>query len=246
MTQIAPRLKTFHQLARELAAATERLEGVPEEMRALHDEYTAAQGELDALAAGAEEAAHDRRVREADVADAQEKLKKFQQQVPLVRNQREYGALLTEIDGAKGALRALEESALEAIERADRLAREIEERKAGFSGLEERHAAALAEWEARKPEVAAEVARLSGEADKVRAALPRAIVSQYERIAERYDGDALSSLQGTERPGGAIIWHCGFCNYKIRPQLAVEIRTRGAVVQCDGCKRFLVAEEESA
>jgi predicted nucleic acid-binding Zn-ribbon protein len=244
MTQIAARLKSFHQLARELAAATERLEGVPEEMRALHDEYTAAQAELAELAAGAEQAVQDRRSREGAVADAQETLRKFQQQVPKVRNQREYGALLTEIDGAKSALRGLEESALEAIERADRLAKEIEERRAGFGDLEERHAAALAEWEAKKPEVAAEVGRLSGLADQARSELPRQIVAQYERIAERYDGDALSTVRGTERVNGSLIWHCALCNYQIRSQLAVEIRSRGAIVQCDGCKRFLVAEEE--
>jgi len=28
----------------------------------------------------------------------------------------------------------------------------------------------------------------------------------------------------------------------VRPQVAVEIHARGAIVQCEGCKRFLVGE----
>jgi predicted nucleic acid-binding Zn-ribbon protein len=71
-------------------------------------------------------------------------------------------------------------------------------------------------------------------------------VAQYERISEKYKGDVLTTLRRTERPNGAVIWHCGTCNYQLRSQLALEIRTRGAVVQCDGCKRFLLAEDAGA
>src|SRR5688572_19571493 len=149
MPNLAARLVIFHRLARELAVANARLEGVPEEMRALHDEYTAAQDAIDKLAQASEDAAHERRVKEGAVADAQEKLRKFQQQVSRVRKQNEYAALLSEIDQAKTALRTAEESALEAIERAERLARELGEQKSGIGGLEERYRAALADWEAK-------------------------------------------------------------------------------------------------
>jgi predicted nucleic acid-binding Zn-ribbon protein len=245
MNDLAPRLSAFHRIVRELAAETARLNGVPDEMRALHDEYMVARADIDALGAAAEEAARERRDREGAVADAQEKLKKFQQQVPRVRNQREYGALLTEIDSAKSSLRALEEGMLETLERAESTARELVEKRAAHAGLEERYNAALAEWEARKPEVAARVHELERESEALRAALPRNFIVQYERIAARYGGEALSELQGTERPGGGVIWHCGTCNYQLRPQIAVEIRSHGAVVQCEGCKRFLVAAAES-
>ena len=246
MIDLAARLVVFHRLARELALASARLSGVPEEMRALHDEYTAARAQIDELAKGAEEAALDRRQREGAVADAQEKLKKFQQQVSRVRKQNEYVALLSEIDQAKSGLRAAEEGALESIERADRLAKELEERRAGIGGLEESYQAALADWEAKKPAVAEQVKALAAEVATLQGELPRMVVMQYERISEKYRGDVLTALRRTERPNGAVLWHCGTCNYQLRSQLALEIRTRGAVVQCDGCKRFLLAEDAGA
>ena len=153
--------------------------------------------------------------------------------------------LLTEIDSAKSTLRDLEEGMLENLERAESTARALDEKRAEHAGLEERYQAALAEWEAKKPDVAAHVHELARESETLRTALPKNYVRQYERIAERYDGEALSELQGTERPGGGIIWHCGTCNYQLRPQIAVEIRNHGAVIQCEGCKRFLVGPEPS-
>lgn len=246
MIDLAARLIVFHRLARELALATARLEGVPEEMRSLHDEYTAARALIDELAKGADEAALERRQRESAVADAQEKVKKFQGQVSLVRKQNEYVALLSEIDQSKNALRAADEGALEAIEKADRLAKELVESRAGIGDLEERYQAALADWEAKKPAVAAQVKALAAEVNEKQAELPRPIVAQYERIAVKYKGDVLTTVQRAERPNGAVLWHCGTCNYRLRSQLALEVRTKGAVVQCDGCKRFLLSDDSGA
>jgi predicted nucleic acid-binding Zn-ribbon protein len=246
MPNLAARLVDFHRLARELAVATARLEGVPDEMRSLHDEYTTARAALDELARGAEDAAHDRRLKEGAVSDAQEKLRKFQQQVSRVRKQNEYAALLSEIDQAKTALRNAEEGALEAIERSERLARELEERRSGIGGLEERYQAALADWEAKKPAVAAQARDLGADLAARRAELPKPIAAQYDRISVKYKGDVLTSVRRAERPNGAVLWHCATCNYQLRSQLALEVRTRGAVVQCDGCKRFLLAEDSLA
>lgn len=243
---LAPRLAEYHRLARELARESARLAGVPEEMRALHDEHVAARAALDELAELADAALRERVGREGEVADAQEKLRKYQQQVSRVRNQREYGALLGEIDGAKAALRALEDSVLELLERAEAAKSELAERQSGFAELDARYAEALAEWEAKKPEVAARVAELEAAVAAVRAELPKAVVSQYARLADRYLGEALATLAQVERAGGAVIWHCSACNYHVRPQAALEIRSRGVLSQCDGCRRFLVADAADA
>jgi predicted nucleic acid-binding Zn-ribbon protein len=243
MTDQLDHLRRFDRSMRELRRATELLNGLPEEMRSLHEEHSAAQRQLEALAAEGAAAQLDRRTAEGQVADAQERLKKFQQQVSRVRNQREYGALLTEIDAAKSALRGLEETTLAAIERAESAAAALVERRQGFEELATRYQAALAAWEAEKPAVAARVAELERETAELRAGLPQGVVAQFLRIVERF-GEGMAPIQATERPGGGVIWHCGACNYRIRPQVAVEIKTRGSLVQCDGCRRFLHAGEE--
>jgi predicted nucleic acid-binding Zn-ribbon protein len=225
-----------------LASDTALLSGVPEEMRALHEEYTRDNLALQALAQEAEAAALERRKAEGAIADAQEKLKHFQQQVSRVRNQREYGALLTEIDNAKQSSRALEESALAALERAEELGKELAARREAFGELEARYRAELEKWEAEKPRVAERAAARKAEVESLQQGLPRPILGHLQRIFDRYRGEVIAVVRRVERTGAAPIWHCSHCNYQIRPQVAVEIRTKGAIVQCEGCKRFLRAE----
>lgn len=243
---IAPRLAEFHARTQELAAERARLDGVPDEMRTLHEEYTQARAAIDELAAAADGAMRERLTREGEIVEAQEQLRKFQQQVSRVRNQREYGALLAEIDGAKATLRTLEDSVIELLESAEQAKGELGERQAEFAELEARHADALAEWEARKPEVEAHVSELEAALTAIEDELPKPVVAQYSRLSERYGGEAVALLTSTERPGGGVLWHCASCNYHVRPQVALEIRSRGMLAQCDGCRRFLVVEPDSA
>lgn len=239
MSDPLKRLIKYDRVARELAAVRTLLAGVPDDMRALHDEHTAASAGLAELEAVELEAQRRRMAAETSIAEAQEKLRKYQAQVSQVRNQREYAALLTEIDGAKTAIRRSEEETLTALEAAERATADLTERRAAFAGIEERYRAGLAEWEQRKPEVARRAADLEATASELRGGLPKSILAQYERIAERYRGAALSALRRAEMPGTGGVWFCSTCNFQVRPQVAVEIRVRGTIVQCEGCRRFL-------
>jgi predicted nucleic acid-binding Zn-ribbon protein len=239
MTDALQQLIRLSEAMRQLAADETLLAGVPDDMRALHDEFTRETAAIDRIAADSETAALERRKAEAAIADAQEKLKHFQQQVGRVRNQREYGALLTEIDNAKQSSRALEDSALGALERSEELAKELAARREAFTGLEGRYREALARWEAEKPHVAHRASVQRTEVEKLKEGIARPVLGHLQRIFERYRGEVFAILRRVERTGAAAIWHCSSCNYQIRPQVAVEIRTKGAIVQCEGCKRFL-------
>lgn len=240
-------LNTFLDLQKSLTHlkhAERRLQSVPDWMRELHDEHTAQKAEIDALEAAAAEASRERRTAEASVADAQEKLKKYQQQLHRVSNQREYGALLQEIDGAKTQISTFEEQALSSLERFEQAQKDLAERREGFAELAERYATELARWEEEKPAVARQVEELRQQIAVLREKLPRPLLSQFERILDRNPSGALAPVRLIERPGGKgqREWHCGACNYRVRPQVVVEIRSAASFVQCDSCKRILYLE----
>lgn len=238
-------LETIVSLQHRLTAAREterQLTEIPSWMSELHAEHSRARAEIETLAAAAEEAGKARRAAEAAIADTQEKLKHFQQQMALVRNQREYGALLQEIDSAKASLRKLEEEALAALDKAETAERERSEKEEGSSDLAARYEEGLARWEAEKPALRALLAETEAAIADLRGRLAPGVRSQFERIFERLKGDAIAPLRRAERPGGPNLWHCGRCNYQVRPQVAVEIRTTGAIVQCDSCKRLFYTE----
>jgi predicted nucleic acid-binding Zn-ribbon protein len=240
-------LDTFVALQATLTAleqARQRLAGIPDWMRALHDEHAARKAEIEALERSADEAARERRAAEATVEDAQGKLRKYQQQMNQVTTQREYGALLQEIDTVKALIAGGEQSGLSALERFEQLQRELETVRERFRELDERYGVELARWEAEKPGVAAEAAGLERRAAELRASLPRPLVVQFDRIRERLGGVALAPVRVIDRGSrGPKEWHCGACNYRLRPQAVIEIRNRGALVYCESCKRLLYLEE---
>lgn len=231
----------------ELKEAEKRLSGVPDWMRELHNEHSGRRAEIDALQEAAEAAAKERRTAEAATLDAQEKLKKYQQQINRVTNQREYGALLQEIDTVKTQISTSEGQAFSALERHEKAEKDLTERRESFRELEERYSGELSRWESEKPGVSTQIEELRGRIATLRSQLPRQVASVFDRVLDRNPTGAMASVRPIERPGRAQReWACGACNFRVRPQSVVEIRNTGNLVQCDSCKRILYLEPEPA
>lgn len=228
-----------------LREAEQRLHGIPDWMREPHDEHVARRAEIDVLDEAAQTATRERRTAEASTQDAQEKLKKYQQQINRVSTQREYGALLQEIDTVKSQISGFEEQGLAALEKTEQTQKELEVKREGFRELDERYQTELVRWESEKPEIARQAEELRARIAALRAQVPRPQLSLFNRLLDRYPGGALASVRPIERPGRTQReWHCSACNYRVRPQTVVEIRNSGTMVQCDSCKRVLYLEPE--
>src|SRR6185436_21190067 len=97
----------------------------------------------------------ERRGAEAAATDANLKLSQYQEQINRVTTQREYGALLKEIDAVKAKVAADEEVALGVLERIEAARRELEQVRGDFVGLDQRYRQLLEQWEQERPQVAA-------------------------------------------------------------------------------------------
>lgn len=229
----------------ELKLAQERIEGIPDWMQELHAEHSAKKEEIDALAQEEETATLEHRTAQAGVQDHQEKLQTYQTQIGQVRNQREYGALLHEIDATKEAVRQFEEQSLAALDRQESARKAKEELAEAFEELDQKYQAELEKWEAEKPSVAQQIEDLKAKVETLREALPRRTLVIFERIFDRYDGHALSEVFKVERLGKKPqIYHCATCNYRVRPQAVVEITNQGKIVTCDSCKKILYLSDQ--
>lgn len=226
-----------------LEEAERQLAGVPDWMEELHGEHSENLSEIRSLEEEVDASARARRRAEAASADAEEQLKHFQQQVSRVRTQREYAAILQEIDTVKGQIKDLEEQALSQIEAQDTAQEALEGRRKDFEDLDRRYAEALAKWEGEKPEVADRAKLLRDEVEELRSQLPRNLLALFDRILSNRPGDAIAPVRRSDGPGGAL-HHCAACNYRVRLQVVSDIKSRGALVQCDGCKRILFVPDE--
>ena len=244
MTQLLETVVTLQKTLDQLSDLEQRLSSVPEEMRELHEAYTTQKAEIDALQETIREAGEERRAAEAASQDCNEKLKHYQEQVNRVRTQREYSAILTEIDLVRDQSRAFEEQALAAMERQDEAESELAEKNVAFEDIDVQYQLETEKWEEAKPGVAAEADQLRGTRDQLREAIPGGSLILYEQIYTFTDGHAMAPVHPVSRGvRGPSMWHCGACHYNVRPQAVVEITHSGSLIQCDGCKRFLYAED---
>lgn len=234
----------LHKTLNQLAAAQARLDTIPDWMRELHEEHSQRRAEIEAAAAVAAEAASERREAEAVAADSEQRLKQFQEQIGRVSTQREYGALLKEIDTAKEVIRKAEQTALEALEKSETSKAQQAELEERFKELDERYQAELGKWESEKPAVARAIEELTETCERQRAQVPRGTLSLFERIYERYRGQALARVRQTPVVRGNPGWHCEACSFNVRPQTVVEIRAGQRVNLCESCKRILFWEDE--
>lgn len=227
----------------ELAAAQTRLHGIPDWMKELHEEHSRRQAEIDEVAALRDSAAQERRAAEGQLSEHQEKAKRYQEQLRQVSSEREYTALLKEIDTVKAQINESEQKILELIEKQDQAGKDHDELQEKFRDLHERYQAELAKWESEKPEVARTVEELTGRVEEIRETVPRPYQSLFDRLYERFEGQAVARIVRLETRGTNAMWHCEACSYSVRPQVVVDIRNDGTVVQCDACKRFLYLDE---
>ena len=228
----------------ELRSAEAQLAGIPDWMDELHAEHSVAKAEIDELEAVVEEARRERLEAETVVADSQEKLKHFQEQVSMVRNQREYGALLQEIDQVKDLIRNSEEEGLAAMERQDEAQQPLADKREAFSGLDERYTEALEKWETEKPAVTERAEQLKTTIAELREQVPANMLLRFDRIRERYSGRAMAEIRGLDRGRLPKIWHCAACNYRVRPHVVMQILNEGSITLCDSCKRILYLEKQ--
>lgn len=245
---MANKLSSVTKLQQALTEAADLralLSGIPDWMQELHAEHSTRKSEIDVLAEELEAAATDRRTAETTVADCQEKLKTYQDQISKVRNQREYGALLQEIDTVKGQIQEAEEAGILALEKHEVLEKQLDETNAAFADLDQRYADSLKKWETEKPEIARQADEVEKLIVELEQDLDPRILAHFKRVFEHHSGNAMAEVQEVQQTGrkGALIWHCGACNYRVRPQAVVEITNQGNLVLCDSCKRILYIAE---
>jgi predicted nucleic acid-binding Zn-ribbon protein len=245
-TTTTSHLRTVVRLQAALDAlrrAERQLAGVPDWMDELHEQHSARLAVIAAVGEAAQQASADRRKAEAAIQDANEKLKHYQQQISMVRTQREYSALLQEIDTVKGSIKGLEEQALAGMEGTEQAQAKLAAEREAFAELDTRYQDALARWQAERPAVEQQAETLRAEVAELRGALPRNLLTNFERVYERRGGDAVAALRKSTTGGGPI-FHCAGCNYRVRLQVVGEIRSKASLVQCDGCRRFLYVPDE--
>ena len=229
------RLYLLQEVLLEVQQKTERRSKTPEHLQHVEAAYKDAARQRQETEKTLTRATDRKRLLEGEISDLTEKLRKYQAQLQTVKTNREYGALLNEIDVVKRDVRMREDEIL-GLEEAIAVAEsERGRRNEAFPAEEADYEEQMKEWRAEQALLAEEIARAEQKVQEIRRELEPRLLSTFDRLARVRSGIAVARVEMV----GSQTAACSVCHVRLRPQLLSDLRLGRETVTCESCKRIL-------
>lgn len=224
------RLIRLQQLESAADEARRKIADYPARTQALDARLQAARDVLADIKARLAVASDKRRAEEKEVAGVQTRLAKYKDQLLEVKTNREYTAMLHEIETAQNDIRTREDRILEVMMESDELNAGIKTSEAELKAIEKEVAAERATLDAEMAALQGEIDRTTAERETLVVDIDRRVLSIFETTAKGRKGVAVA-----EAKDGL----CTICHVRLRPQVFNEVRKNESIIQCDSCRRIL-------
>ncbi len=173
---------------------------------------------------------------EVRIAEINDKINKYKDQLFLVTNNKQYDALMHEIDHLKEERVSNESESLSFMEEKETLINSVNEMAVELEILTQDLSSRREKLESAISESADEKSNLEQNRAEQVSQIDAKFISEYDRVLAARDGLAVVNLSG-----GA----CGGCGAYIPAQIVAEIRGNIVLHRCDVCGRFLYSENNS-
>jgi len=226
------KLVRLHHTETDLKRVEAELAEVPRKRREAEDALARDRARLDAARSALEGSQKARKQHEAQVQDLEAKRSKYKGQLMEVKTNKEYTAMLHEIEGVEREIKGREDLILEEMEKAEGLQAEVKREETDFKAVEGDAKKAAAELDATATRLGAEAARLRGERDAAAASVPEDARELYARVAKARGTGVAEARDGM----------CQACHVRMRVQIWVEVRKNEQIFQCESCSRIYYYE----
>lgn len=234
------RLYSLQELLSELKVKRDRRSRTPDHLVHVEAAFQDALRRRAEVATRLASAEKRRRELEGEISEFAEKLKKYQAQLMAVKTNREYSALLNEIDGVKREIRTREDEVLAVEETLGRAKAEAETFDAEFPEEQKAYDEEMMDWRAEQAVLDGEILSAEARLSELREGIDKKLLGTFERIAKSRAGVGLArvamvtTVSSTNQTAA-----CSACNVRLRPQLLADVRLGRDTVFCESCKRIL-------
>ena len=209
---------------------------LPKQIEAIQATAAKARKAVDDLKARLDAARKSIRAKEKDLDVSAAKRSKAEARLYEVKTNREYSAVLVEIEDIKQEKARIEEEILAQMETQERAAVEVKDAEAQLRRIETEGQAeeATVREQLRGVEARLQVAR--DERAALAKGVPVPLLASYDRILKARGGLAIAQAL----PPNHI---CAGCRMAIRPQAIQELRAQSQLLMCESCGRYLYWRE---
>ena len=218
--QISEHKKNLADIPRQLESARSELEEKKSILKVVTDEIAALQKQRKDL--------------ELEVQGENDHMAKAKTKLPAVKTNKEYTAILTEVDAIKEKVSKVEDKELEVMEALEEKAKEVpsaekkcKKEDAYFNEYQQKKEVEEKRLKEELEELIAKRKNISDQLDTV-------ILKRYQKVSDSREGGAVAGLRGNI---------CQGCFQHVLPQMVIEIKMGQKIHQCSSCLSFLFWDE---
>jgi len=163
----------------------------------------------------------------------QEELLKYNAQLPLIKTNREYKAILVEIDMVEKEISNVEEEVLVAMDAIEEMETEVKEKEEETRKVEEETEKEKESLRENQRALEETLEGIRSDRENLATTVDNRLLSEYDRIRLRKGGLAIAIIEDES---------CGACHMALPPQVVNEA-IGGKIKLCPSCSRLLFWNE---
>ncbi|MHC5060329.1 MAG: zinc ribbon domain-containing protein [Planctomycetota bacterium] len=181
---------------------------------------------------------------ELELKGRDEQISKLRAALNIAKTNKEYAAILTELNTSKADNAKIENQILDLMrnieaDEADctQIQGQIDEQKGKLGELR-------ADAETKSAGYESEIEEIQSEWDQAAETIPAEAIGFFKRVAETYDGEALAIASKENEK--IDIYSCGGCFMRLPAETVNQLMTKDDIIKCPNCTRILVLETEES
>ena len=179
---------------------------------------------------------------EQESAGVDQKVDKLRQQMNTVRSNKEYSALLVEVNTLKQDKSKYDDQALEQMSEVETFQQRLSEIEQKATEQQKLVEQAGQEVERAREEVGGKLDELTAKRDAAAQEVPTEARQVFERQADNHDGEALAPVEEEDRR--RMEYHCGGCFMNLPVERINSIMSKpDELTTCPNCGRILYLDE---
>ncbi|MFA5115462.1 MAG: C4-type zinc ribbon domain-containing protein [Candidatus Omnitrophota bacterium] len=235
-TQIGSLIK-LQEIDSQIYALNDEKDALPKTVESLRLSFEAKKEHFAELEKSLLDLQKQKKDKELELASKEDGAKKLQTQLYQLKTNKEYQAMLQQIQDAKADASVIEDRILEVFDQMDKIKVDAEEEKKRLGQEEQVFNQQQKKIEDRVKEIGARLSQLDAQRKQLAPLIESKILAQYERILANRDGLAIVTVKNDS---------CQGCNMYVPPQVINLIKMYERIITCEICNRILYIEDEAA
>ncbi len=178
---------------------------------------------------------------ELELKSRDEQIARLRAALNTARTNKEYAALLTQLNTTKADNSKIESQSLELLKGIEDDEAECKEIQSQISEQKQHLEQLRTESGTLAGKYQAEIDKIQAEWDKVAKTIPDKSLEIFKRVTETYDGQAVAVVEQQNGKKGA--YSCGGCFMGLTAECVNLLMTKDDIIRCPNCTRILVLSD---